>query len=124
MPSAETKQAGSHEPETVRPTKEDAVAATGSELIGGPIGRRALLGTSWWTLVRVIVLVAIGMFALGMVQKLPCYDGAWFFGANSQYTHACYSDIPHLYQGRGFAEASSPTSTSSVAIWSTSNTRC
>jgi uncharacterized membrane protein len=108
MPSAETKRAGSHEPETVRPTKEDAVAATGSELIGGPIGRRALLGTSWWTPVRVIVLVAIGMFALGMVQKLPCYDGAWFVGASSQYTHACYSDIPHLYQGRGFAEGLVP----------------
>ncbi|GAA2653178.1 glycosyltransferase 87 family protein [Streptomyces vastus] len=108
MPSAETKRASSHEPEPVRPTKEDAVAATGSELIGGPIGRRALLGTSWWTPVRVIALVAIGMFALGMVQKLPCYDGAWFFGASSQYTHACYSDIPHLYQGRGFAEGLVP----------------
>jgi uncharacterized membrane protein len=96
------------EPEPVRPTKEDRVAATGSELIGGPIGRRALLGTSWWTPVRVVALVAIGMFTLGMVQKLPCYDGAWFFGASSQYTHACYSDIPHLYQGRGFADGLVP----------------
>ena len=57
---------------------------------------------------RVIALVAIGMFALGMVQKLPCYNGAWFFGASSQYTHACYSDIPHLYQGRGFADGLVP----------------
>jgi uncharacterized membrane protein len=96
------------EPEPVRPTKEDEIAAAGSELIGGPIGRRALLGTSWWSPVRVVALVAIGMFALGMVQKLPCYDGAWFFGASSQYTHACYSDIPHLYQGRGFADGLVP----------------
>lgn len=88
----------------VRPTTEDAVAAAGSELIGGPVGRRALLGTSWWTPVRIIALVAIGMFALGMVQKLPCYDGGWFYGATAQYTHACYSDIPHLYNGRGFAD--------------------
>ncbi|WP_055545969.1 glycosyltransferase family 87 protein [Streptomyces sp. NBRC 110028] len=88
----------------VRPTTEDAVAAAGSELIGGPVGRRALLGTSWWTPVRIIALVAIGMFALGMVQKLPCYDGGWFYGATTQYTHACYSDIPHLYNGRGFAD--------------------
>ncbi|WFB08451.1 glycosyltransferase 87 family protein [Streptomyces sp. LX-29] len=86
-----------------RPTAEDEVAAAGSELIGGPAGRRALFGTSWWTPVRVIALVAIGMFALGMVQKAPCYNGAWFYGASSQYTHACYSDIPHLYSGRGFA---------------------
>ncbi|GAU66751.1 hypothetical protein SSP35_03_03990 [Streptomyces sp. NBRC 110611] len=84
------------------------MAAAGSELIGGPIGRRALLGTSWLTPVRVIVLVALGMFALGMVQKLPCYNGGWFFGATSQYTHACYSDIPHLYAGRGFADGLIP----------------
>jgi uncharacterized membrane protein len=108
MPSAETTRTSVHEPDLVRPTKEDPVAATGSELFGGPLGRRALLGTSWWTPVRVIALVAIGMFALGMVQKLPCYDGAWFFGASSQYTHACYSDIPHLYQGRGFADGLVP----------------
>ncbi|GHI06443.1 hypothetical protein AQI88_19035 [Streptomyces cellostaticus] len=94
--------------EPVRPTREDEVAAVGSELIGGPIGRRALLGTSWWTPVRVVALIAIGMFALGLVQKAPCYHSAWFFGASSQYTHACYSDIPHLYQGRGFADGLVP----------------
>ncbi|GAA2269708.1 membrane protein [Streptomyces ruber] len=108
MPSADTTQVSVDEPDLVRPTREDEIAASGSELIGGPVGRRALLGTSWWTPVRVIALVAIGMFALGMVQKLPCYDGAWFFGASSQYTHACYSDIPHLYQGRGFADGLVP----------------
>ncbi|MEU3981542.1 glycosyltransferase 87 family protein [Streptomyces sp. NPDC026672] len=108
MPSAETTPASVHEPEPVRPTREDEVAAAGSELIGGPIGRRALLGTSWWTPVRVVAVVAIGMFALGLVQKAPCYNGAWFFGASSQYTHACYSDIPHLYQGRGFADGLVP----------------
>ncbi|MGY4923747.1 glycosyltransferase family 87 protein [Streptomyces sp. 900105755] len=108
MPSAETTPAGVREPDPVRPTREDEVAAAGSELIGGPIGRRALLGTSWWTPLRVVVIVAVGMFALGMVQKLPCYDSGWFFGASSQYTHACYSDIPHLYQGRGFADGLVP----------------
>ncbi|MGP3924390.1 glycosyltransferase family 87 protein [Streptomyces sp. 8N616] len=94
--------------EPVRPTAEDDVAAAGSELIGGPAGRRALLGAGWWTPVRIIALVAIVMFALGMVQKLPCYNGGWFFGAGSQYTHACYSDIPHLYSARGFADGRVP----------------
>ncbi|QHC26544.1 glycosyltransferase family 87 protein [Streptomyces sp. GS7] len=94
--------------EPVRPTQRDEVAAAGSELIGGPIGRRVLLGANWMTPVRVIVLVAIGVFALGMVQKLPCYNGGWFFGATSQYVHACYSDIPHLYTGRGFADGLIP----------------
>ena len=92
----------------VCPTRRDEVAAAGSELIGGPMGRRALLGTGAFTPVRVIALVAIGMFALGMVQKIPCYDWAWFRGTTSQYTHACYSDIPHLFVGRGFAEGLVP----------------
>ncbi|WP_107397870.1 glycosyltransferase family 87 protein [Streptomyces acidiscabies] len=114
MPSAESTPATEHEPapvrptDPVRPTKEDRIAEAGSELIGGPIGRRALIGTSWWTPVRVVALAAIGMFALGLIQKAPCYDGGWFFGASTQYTHACYSDIPHLYQGRGFADGLVP----------------
>ncbi|MFG3254005.1 glycosyltransferase family 87 protein [Streptomyces sp. NPDC048172] len=94
----------------VRPTEQDEVAAAGSELIGGPRGRRALSGWrgNWWTPLRVIALVAIGMYALGMVQKLPCYDGSWFSGQTAQYVHACYSDIPHLYNGRGFADGLVP----------------
>ncbi|MFD6417521.1 glycosyltransferase family 87 protein [Streptomyces sp. NPDC060194] len=92
----------------VRPTREDEVAAAGSELFGGPVGRRAVLGLHPLSPVRVVALVMIGMFALGMVQKVPCYDWAWFEGAASQYTHACYSDIPHLYAGRGFADGLLP----------------
>ncbi|TGB17493.1 DUF2029 domain-containing protein, partial [Streptomyces palmae] len=92
----------------VRPTVEDEVAAAGSEVIGGPMGRRALSGTSWWTPVRVVVLAAIVMFALGMAQKVSCYNGAWFQGSGSQYVHACYSDIPHLYGSRGFADGLVP----------------
>ncbi|MEV3873116.1 glycosyltransferase 87 family protein [Streptomyces sp. NPDC049906] len=114
MPSATTPPdahpAAAPPPRTdvVAPTREDKVSAVGSELIGGQIGRRALVGAHWWTPVRVIALMTIGMFALGMVQKFPCYDGGWFFGASSQYTHACYSDIPHLYPGRGFADGLIP----------------
>ena len=108
MPSAESTPTSVHESDPVHPTKDDEVSRSGSEFIGGPLGRRALLGTSWWTPVRVIALVAIGVFALGLVQKAPCYNGGWFFGASSQYTHACYSDIPHLYQGRGFADGLVP----------------
>ncbi|MEU9604088.1 glycosyltransferase 87 family protein [Streptomyces sp. NPDC048057] len=93
----------------VRPTRRDSVAAAGSELIGGPAGRYALrVRGGYLTPVRVVALTAIGMFALGMVQKLPCYNWAWFRGPSSQYTRACYSDIPHLYLGRGFSEGLLP----------------
>jgi uncharacterized membrane protein len=92
----------------VPPTRADRTAAAGSELIGGPVGRWAWFGSSWVSPVRVVALVAIGMFALGMAQKMPCYDWAWFRGASSQYTHACYSDIPHLFVGRGFSDGLVP----------------
>ncbi len=92
-------------PQPVPPTVEDPVAAAGSELLGGPYGKRAATGRGgrWWTPLRVLVIIAIGMFALGMVEKLPCYDSGWFYGANDQYVHACYSDVPHLFYARGFA---------------------
>ncbi|MFI7274078.1 glycosyltransferase family 87 protein [Streptomyces sp. NPDC049879] len=92
----------------VRPTVQDEVAAAASELIGGPAGRRAMPGTDRRNPLRVVALVMIGMFALGMAQKAPCYDGGWFESPTAQYTHACYSDIPHLYTGRGFAEGLTP----------------
>ncbi|MET7639263.1 glycosyltransferase 87 family protein [Streptomyces sp. NPDC005438] len=92
----------------VPPTTRDPVAYFGSELIGGPLGRRAQPGSHWWTPVKVLAMLAVGMFALGMVQKAPCYNGGWFSGQTAQYTHACYSDIPHLYYGRGFADGVLP----------------
>ncbi|KIF68935.1 membrane protein [Streptomyces sp. AcH 505] len=107
MPSAEETTV--HQDQSVvAPTRRDSVAAAGSELIGGPVGRWAWLGSSRLTPVRVVALVALGMFALGLAQKMPCYDWAWFRGTSSQYTHACYSDIPHLYLGRGFADGRIP----------------
>jgi uncharacterized membrane protein len=115
MPSAEETSVYEERPDVrpeapdVRPTRRDRIAAAGSELIGGPAGRWASrTGGGPLTPVRVVALVAIGMFALGMVQKLPCYNWAWFRGTSSQYTHACYSDIPHLFVGRGFSEGLIP----------------
>ncbi|MFG2824517.1 glycosyltransferase family 87 protein [Kitasatospora sp. NPDC048365] len=92
----------------VVPADEDPVSAAGSELFGGPPGRRALLGVSWWTPAKFLVLVVIVTFVLGLAQKAPCYEDGWFHGATTQYTHACYSDIPHLFSGRGFATGLHP----------------
>ncbi|MFJ1546822.1 glycosyltransferase family 87 protein [Streptomyces sp. NPDC088246] len=107
MPSAEDTSVHQERP-VVRPTHQDEIAEAGSELIGGRSGRWTRVGSTALTPVGVIALVALGMFALGMVQKLPCYNWAWFRGASSQYTHACYSDIPHLYVGRGFSDGLVP----------------
>ena len=92
----------------VSPTAEDPVAAAGSEVLGGPLGRRAAAGLSRWSPLHVLIWLAIGMFALGMAQKYPCYNDGWFHGATTQYTRACYSDVPHLFTGRGFADGLTP----------------
>jgi uncharacterized membrane protein len=86
----------------VVPADEDPVSAAASELIGGAPGRHALLGVSWWTAARVLAVITVVVWALGMVQKVPCYESGWFYGATAQYDHACYSDIPHLFTLRGF----------------------
>jgi uncharacterized membrane protein len=105
MTSVHDLEEGGRPEPAARPTHEDPLAARASELIGGPAGRHAESGGHrWWKPLRVMVLVVIGMFALGMVQKVPCYNGAWFATGDAQYIHACYSDIPHLYHDRGFAD--------------------
>lgn len=85
-----------------RPTREDPVAASLSEVVGGPAGDRAR-PMSWWTPVRVLLAVLTVVFALGLVQKYPCGETHW----NSEtvrYGKMCYSDVPYLYTSRGFAE--------------------
>src|SRR5688572_3497488 len=47
--------------------------------------------------------------ALGLVQKTSCFQDSWHDGTD-RYAHMCYSDLPYLYTGRGFAELSWPYS--------------
>lgn len=96
-------------PDTVVvPADEDPVSAAASEVLGGAPGRRALLGVHWWNAARVLAVLTVLVFALGMAQKSPCYHSGWFFGATAQYDHACYSDIPHLFSLRGIAQGQFP----------------
>lgn len=92
--------------EPVRPSHEDPFVRSSSELVGGPAGRRTL-GHPWWTPVRVVLAVACVAWLLAMVQKAPCAADGWS-GGSSRYAQMCYSDIPYLYVGRGFAEAAVP----------------
>ncbi|WGL52532.1 glycosyltransferase 87 family protein [Nocardioides sp. BP30] len=92
----------------VAPAHEDRVVETLSESIGGPVGEHAGRHR-WWTPVRVLLLLTAIVMALGMVQKSSCYSQTWS-GGNTRYTHMCYSDLPYLYTGRGFAELKWPYS--------------
>ena len=85
----------------VRPSRTDPLVTAASESIGGPSGDHAS-GHWWWTPVRVVLAVAALAFVLGMVQKTPCVRDDWS-GSQLRYGAMCYSDVPYLYTGRGFA---------------------
>ena len=70
--------------------------------VGGPLGDHAG-HHPWWTPVRVLLALTAVTFALGMVHKAPCYADGWT-GDRARYGYMCYSDLPYLYAGRGFAE--------------------
>jgi uncharacterized membrane protein len=89
-----------------RPSLDDPLVTAASEALGGPVGPRAA-PHPWWTPVRVVLAVACLAFLLGMLQKTPCVQQDWP-GGNSRYAQMCYSDVPYLYTGRGFAERTVP----------------
>ena len=89
----------------VHPSLDDPVVGALSEGAGGPMGSHG--GRSWWTPVRVLMLLTALCFAAGMVQKSGCYaDG--FASEDVRYTQMCYSDLPYLYTGRGLSELQWP----------------
>ncbi|MGB0102309.1 MAG: glycosyltransferase 87 family protein, partial [Nocardioides sp.] len=92
----------------VDPTTDDPVVGALSESVGGPVGTRAGRHP-WWTPVRLVLALTAIVLALGMWQKTNCYEDTWQDGT-ARYTHMCYSDLPYLYTGRGFAELAWPYS--------------
>lgn len=86
----------------VLPSHDDPTVAAASTAIGGPVGRYARLGGRWWTPIRVVLILVVAASALGVLLDQPCRRDAWTDGT-AQYTKACYSDIVHLYWGRGIA---------------------
>jgi uncharacterized membrane protein len=90
----------------VVPSWTDPVPALASRIVGGPLGRHAVLGRHWfWTPLRVVLLFATITLALGWLVKVPCLQtyrdsaGAlqvdWRDGR--QYLAMCYSDTVPLY---------------------------
>ena len=91
----------------VLPSRDDPVVASASQLIGGPIGDRAIIGRSWWTPMRVLLVLVVLASALGVFADQPCRKTAWS-DSTKQYTHACYTDVVPLYWARGLADGVVP----------------
>lgn len=58
---------------------------------------------------RVLLAGCTLVFLFGMVQHTPCVRTDWS-SDSARYGAMCYSDIPYLYTGRGFAEQTWPYS--------------
>jgi uncharacterized membrane protein len=90
----------------IAPTHDDPFVRGGSAAFGGPLGRHARTGWSWWTPLRVLIALALASSVLGYLQKYPCRNQPWTGGF--QYSHVCYNDIYPLYFGEGLADKKIP----------------
>jgi uncharacterized membrane protein len=109
--------------ERVVPTWTDSLAAQASRLVGGPLGRHAVLGRHWfWTSLRAVLLMTMFVLVLGWFAKSPCLQqyvdpsGAaqldWRNGR--QYVSMCYSDTVPLYTAERLDQGGFPYRTSWV----------
>jgi uncharacterized membrane protein len=90
----------------VLPSEHDPLVAGAVERIGGPVGRRVRGWATWWSPLRILVGLSVVSFFLAYLQKLPCrLEG---FAGDASYVKLCYSDIPPLFAGRGFADGFFP----------------
>jgi uncharacterized membrane protein len=93
----------------VLPSRDDPAIAASSEGIGGVAGRRVRPGSGWWTPLRVLLAFAVLACTFCYLSRDWCYDRAWpRQPPGLEYTHVCYSDIPHLYIERGLAGGAVP----------------
>jgi uncharacterized membrane protein len=104
-------------PARVVPTWTEPLAAAASRIAGGPLGRHALVGRSpFWTPLRVVLLIAVAVLAVGWLGKVPCLqeyrtdDGqlALDWRNNRQYYELCYSDTVPLYGIEGLQDGLVP----------------
>ncbi|KPM52855.1 membrane protein [Frankia sp. R43] len=91
------------------PAQNDPVVAGASELIGGPPGRHAVVGTTrtWWSPLRVLMLFVVITCVLGYAQKSGCRDTRNWTD-EYQYTRMCYSDVVALYSQEGLVDGKIP----------------
>ena len=89
------------------PSRNDTVAAALSQVIGGPVGRHALVGrTRVFTPLRVMFMIALVFLALGWTTKAPCLQTVGTGSPDQRvanwenqraYYELCYSDTVPLY---------------------------
>ncbi len=89
------------------PSRNDTVVAALSQVIGGPVGRHALVGrTRVFTPLRAMFMIALVFLALGWTTKAPCLQTVGTGPPDQRvanwenqraYYELCYSDTVPLY---------------------------
>lgn len=90
----------------VFPSWTESIGRQASRILGGPIGRHAVVGRHWfWTPLRALLLIAIIVLSFAWFDKAPCIQQYTDSNGvrqldwrnNRQYVAFCYSDIVPLY---------------------------
>jgi uncharacterized membrane protein len=89
------------------PSRTDVIGSAVSEVIGGPVGRRALIGRApLLTPLRAMFLIALVVLSLGWLTKAPCLQTTGTGPPDQRvanwenkraYFQLCYSDTVPLY---------------------------
>jgi uncharacterized membrane protein len=100
------------------PSRTDAIGAALSSVVGGPVGRHALIGRArFMTPLRVMLLMALVFLALGYTTKAACLQSTGSGTADQRvavwenqraYYELCYSDTVPLYTAELLAQGKFP----------------
>ena len=90
------------------PSATDDFVSRVSQRIGGPLGRYAAAGRTWWNPLRVTLLVGTLVYLTGVLFRLPCRITEAGQPPPDHFKYLCYSDIGLLYAGRGLLQGNTP----------------
>jgi uncharacterized membrane protein len=108
------------------PSRTDVIGAALSQVIGGPVGRHALIGRArFLTPLRVMLLIALVFLALGYSTKAACLQTVGTGPADQRvanwqnqraYYQLCYSDTVPLYTAELLSQGKFPYKSSWVEM--------
>ncbi|WP_343601137.1 glycosyltransferase family 87 protein [Mycobacterium sp.] len=111
------------------PSRTDSLGAALSTVVGGPVGRHAMIGrTRFWTPLRVMLVIGLVFLALGWSTKAPCLQTTGTGPADHRvanwdnqraYYQLCYSDTVPLYGAELLSQGKFPYKSSWVETDST-----
>jgi uncharacterized membrane protein len=106
------------------PSRTDFLSSALSNLVGGPVGRHAVIGrTAFLTPLRVMFLIALAFLALGWSTKAPCLQSTGTGPGDQRvanwqnqraYYELCYSDTVPLYGAELLSQGKFPYKSSWV----------